>query len=143
MIDVNKQVRTAIVSLLDGAVTIDGVPVPCYHWQNPAESDELYIVLHTQTGENNSNMAANEVIGTIMIDVVHLTDGSTFDTVDTVCNAVKTLLEPTVTGIGITDPDGLQVWNFIWLSDNEQPFYSESGNVMRRLMRYEYKVNIL
>lgn len=143
MIDVNKKVREAIVSVIDGAVEYNTTPVPCYDGNNPNEADTLYIILHTQTGENNSNKGANEIIGTMLIDVVHLTDGSTFDVVDDVCDGIKQLLEPTVTSHGLAQPAGLQIWNFIWLSDEEQPFYADEGNVMRRLMRYEYKVNVL
>jgi hypothetical protein len=143
MIDVNRKIREALVSVLDGTITYNSVAVPCYHNRNPNESDTLFIDLNSQTGENASNKGANEVVGTIMIDVVHLTDGSTFDVVDGICEEIKQLLEPTVTGSGITDPEGLQVWSFIWLSDTEQPVYADDGNVMRRLMRYEYKVNIL
>lgn len=140
MIDVNKAVRTAFMTALDETITVDGVPVPAYHEENPNEEETLYIIMNSQTEEDNSNKGAFETIGTILIDVVQKTDGVTYDTVDDVAGSIMNLLQPTPQSHGLTDPSGLQVWNLRKLSSQTLTFSSEEGNIMRRLLRYECKV---
>lgn len=144
MIDVNKQVRTAFVQALDGVITVDSAPVPVWNLQNPNEGGpKLYLVINNVTGTNNSDKGRSRVIGTMQVDVVQLTDGVYFDTVDDVVSEVKEILQPTVTGHGLTDPAGLKIVTLEWLDDQELPLLLEHDNTMRRSIRYEYKVDIL
>lgn len=140
MIDVNKKVRESIMTALDETITYDDV-IPCYHEINPNENETLYIILNTQTEEDNSNKSAFVTTGTILIDVVHNSGQNvTYDVVDTVAGEIMEILQPTVKTHGLTNPTGLTIVNVRRLSSTYLTINDSSGNVMRRLLRYEYEV---
>lgn len=139
MIDVNKSVREAFMQALDGTVISDGVPVPAYHEENPNESEDVYIILNQQTEEDSSNKGQFVTVGTILIDVVHRTDGYTYDVVDEVANGIFTILQPTPQTHGLTAPPGVQLYGVRRLSSTPLTIGEDSTNYMRRVIRYEYR----
>lgn len=140
MIDINKPLREAFMAALDETITYDSTDIPAYHDQNPNEDENIYIILNTQTEEDISNKAKFFTTGTLLVDVVHKTDGITYDVVDTIAGEIMNILQPTPQTNGLTDPSGLQIINLRKLSSTPLTIPSPEGNVMRRLLRYEYKV---
>lgn len=132
MIDVNKKVREAIMTALSA--------YDVYHEVNPNESETQYILLNTQTEEDASNKARFTTVGTILLDIVHISSGVTYDTVDTTASAVMNILQPTPQTTGLTSPAGLQILNVKKLSSNSLTLKAAGRNVMRRILRYQYTV---
>jgi hypothetical protein len=132
MIDVNKAVREAIMTAL--------ADYDVYHEHNPDELKTEYILLTTQTETDNSNKARFVTKGTILIDIVHITDGVTYDSVDVTAGEVMEIMQPTTTTNGLINPSGLTILNVKKLSSTPLTLIAAGRNVMRRILRYEYTV---
>jgi hypothetical protein len=139
MIDVNKVVREQFIGALDGLI-YDGDPVPVYHEMNPNEDETLYIILNTQTEADSSTKASFDTTCTLLLDIVHRTDGCTYDVVDTVANSVLTTLQPTPQTSGVASTNELQIANLKRISSNTLMISDRPLNVMRRLLRYQFTV---
>lgn len=139
MIDVNKVIREQIISALSG-VTYEGQAVPLYHEQNPNENESLYIILSTQTEADNSNKCRFSKICTLLLDIVHRVDGCTYDAVDTVANSVLSTLQPTPQSSGVASTAQLDIALLKRISSTTLTLPAATGNLMRRLLRYQFTV---
>jgi hypothetical protein len=125
MNDVNKYIREQIVTAI-------GSIAPVYHEHNPNEDEDLFIILSQQTEEDRSNKARFGTRGSILIDIVHIDEGITYDTVDDVAGQVLDAILPAP---GAMLGDAINVKR---ASSTNLTLPSAGRNVMRRLIRLEY-----
>jgi hypothetical protein len=127
MVDINKYIREQIVTAI-------GTIAPVYHEHNPNETEDLFIILSQQTEDDISNKAKFGTRGSILIDVVHINEGITYDTVDTISGQVLNAILPTpVSKLG-------NAINLKRVSSTNLTLPSAGRNVMRRLIRLEYSI---
>lgn len=136
MIDHNTPLKEAFVSALSG-LTYEEQSVPVYCEENPNESEKLYIILAEHTDNDRSTKSSFDTQAFILIDIVHHTDGCTYDVVNAVASQVMQTLQPTPQSSGLTSTASLQFATLKRTSSQELKFETTGGNIMRRLLRYQ------
>jgi hypothetical protein len=145
MIDVHKKVRKAYYEALNGQLTYDGSPVSVWDEKAEATTNNIYVLLSTQTATDTSTFSSFDTQTTILIDIVSKSqDRVSKDVLDEVAQQILTIILPTVTTNGLPAQSGVQILNVRKESDNYLPVQlSATGSIIRRLIRFSQRVHEL
>src|ERR1044072_2185048 len=142
MIDVNTLVRQGYFQRLNGAVLLDGRPVPVYDTFTSNDAVYPYIILSTQTDAGSSTKQSQGHDATMLVDVVTgFTGGGTRMPLDTTAGQVLTLIQPDATAEQIDVGPELQVINTQLLSDLTLEGQNGVYKIIRRLLRFGHVIH--
>lgn len=141
MIDVKHPLRKAYFDLLDGQLSYNGASVPVGDDVIDGDPD-VYVILASQTGGDNSSFQTFDSEETIDLDIVH--KGGSFvnkNVVDNVAGQIFSLVRPSPTSIGLPPQPGVQV-NCVRVTGDRylDLMLNSADSVMRRIVTFTQKV---
>jgi hypothetical protein len=142
MIDYQYHTRKGYFQKLNGAILLNGNPVPVYDTFAVNGADYPYIILSTQTAVDDSAKRCQGQEVTMLLDVVTGFTGAVQRLpLDTICNQIYQLINP-VDGTNYIDvgPD-LQVISTRLLSDTTMEGQNDVWKIVRRLIRFGHKIH--
>lgn len=149
MKDAHKPLRTAIWAALDGQLTIDfngeGSLVPVYDEQVTDRGQNVYVLLTTQSGVDDSNRSHFNQTSTQEIQIVDKTELSVDKRrVDGIANQVFEILWPTTHSDGLVQQSGFQIHSLRKQADNYLSLQiSLTQTFMRRIITFSARVHQL
>lgn len=112
MIEVNRLFRKAAFEALSGNLTYEGGQVPVYDEKLGAETNNIYVLLQSQSTTNSNTFSSFATAGTLVIQVVHKSwDGVTKDVIENITGQILQILFPTPQSSGFVTQIGLQIIN--------------------------------
>ena len=133
-------IRTALVTLLNGTITHDGSPVPCYSGEGELVPYQIIIGDETWSRENDKASFMQDF--TQPIEVVSMQATNTKAHVNEIMGSIVLLMTPTPTTKGIADSADFQVLNLE--ADNPQHIseVAQDGTFINRLIiNYRFFIN--
>lgn len=149
MKDAHQALRTAIWAALDGNLTavFDGSnsEIPIYDELVQDTNSQIYVLLTTQTGIDESNKHRFNTEATQEIQIVHKTGLSVDKRVlDDVAGQIFEILWPTPQSDGLIQQSGFQIHSLRKQSDNYINMAIDSTNtLMRRIITFSARVHQL
>lgn len=142
MRDWTKPLRKAYYDALAGNVSIEAAIVPV--WQDKVPEDQpatCYIVIGETQGSDDSTFSTWDSDAFINVEVIAHFQSETGDYVDDMTDQVKSLLLPTRTTIGITEPSGFHIKKMVVDGENDIPvLQTATGYLKRKIIRYRQKI---
>ena len=147
MKDGHKPFRTAIWAALNGNLSADfdgsGNNVPVYDENVTDTAPNLYLVLSTQSGTDESNRHSFNTEATQEIQIVHKT-GRSVDkrVIDDIANQIFEILWPTPLTDGLVQQAGFQIHTLRKQNDNYLNMQIDSTQtLMRRIITFSARVH--
>lgn len=142
MKDIDGVIRTAIYSALNGNLSYNSINVPIFDEAPTQAQTAPYLILSTQTDTNTSNNARNVHEGDILLDIV--TIQSAFvnkEIAETISNQIQAIIQPTVTGNGLTLAGSYTLTYIRRESSNYLPMLqSDTAKILRKIIRYQFRI---
>lgn len=141
MKDVEKGLRLALHTALNGNVTYDSISVP-FSDEEYKGAAPRYVIYSTQTSrpvERNDSTWITRA--TILLDIIQKTDAVSKDGLDDIAHAIMEIVMPTTQTIGITAPAGFQYTN-LEVSDSRSLNLQLSSNssITRKLLTFSLDI---
>lgn len=135
-----KFIKDAYYTLLDGAVTYNGSPIPVYDEEAEPSGNDYYIIISTVTDTDNPNKHKFINETTVLIDVVTKMDYTitkTKEIVDVITGKVLQLVLPSINSTGLADDTDFQILNVRKESSYHLPM-TDTGTkkIIRRVTRF-------
>lgn len=112
MIDVNRLFRKAAYEALSGNLTHDGGQVPVYDEKLGANTNNIYVLVQSQSTNTANTFSSFSQTGTLVLQVVHKSwDGVTKDVIEDISNQILQILFPNPQSNGFVSQSGLQILN--------------------------------
>lgn len=141
MVDVNTPVRKGYFQRINGAVMLNGQPVPVHDTFAPNSADYPYIILSTQTDTGGGTKQSQSHESTLLVDIVTgFTGGATRMQADLIATQVLTLINPLKTAEQIDVGPDLQIISTRLLSDNTVDAQVGTYKIIRRLLRFGHNI---
>lgn len=133
----DKWVRKAIWDAINDMV-VDTLTIPCYDMRTTNYSGDAYVILSTQTNEQEFNKCGNGWLSTILLDVFTRYRKNTGSRLlaDNIAQAILTALE----GLSLDGSSGLTINNVIITLPNDITDESGTEIIHRKLIRYELSI---
>lgn len=133
-------IRTALVTLLNGTITHDGSPVPCYSGEGELVPFQIIIGDESWSRQNDKSSFMQDF--TQPIEVVSMGMVNTKTDVSEIMGSVMLLMTPTPTTKGIPDSADFQVLNL----EADNPVHitevADDGKFVNRLiLNYRFFIN--
>jgi hypothetical protein len=139
-----KFIKDAYYTLLDGAVTYNGSPIPVYDEESDPAGNDYYIIVSTVTDTNigNKHKFFNET--TVLIDVITKIDYTLpkqKEIVDVITGKVLNLVIPSVGTTGLTEDSNFQIVDVRKETSYHFPILDTgSKKIVRRLTRFSQTI---
>ena len=142
MVDVNTPVRKGYFQRLNGAVMLDGQPVPVCDAFAPNTAKYPYIILSTQGDTGDSTKQSQSHEATLLVDIVTgFTGGATRTPVDLIAGQILSMINPADLPDQIDVGPDLQIISTRLLSDNTVTAQIGSYKIIRRLLRFGHNIH--
>ena len=135
-------IRKAIYTALNGNISYNSVNIPIFDEAPDEAQSSHYILFSTQTEDDATNNARFVTEGEILLDIVTIHPSYTTKVVaESISDTIMGILTPTVTTRGITLPSGYSLTLFRRERSYSIPMLqSSTGKVIRKILRYSYRI---
>jgi len=139
--DPERVFREGVYNALNGNVLYNGTAVPVYDEFASDTAPNLFIVLGNQYADDRRNYTKFVTGSVLVIDICHHQNRAmTKDVVDTVSDAIKGILMPSLGAFGVTLDAG---WSMNGLYRETSSYFSEQNNtkwIIRKIERYRCEI---